>query len=109
MNYECVIEEEDGNDDISIKLPDELMEKMGWNEHTIIFPTYGNGTITFKEKTHWTVDEAVDHIEEIIKDVSHNKTHHRIFNGEKEVVIVPYEDEPPPKWKDVIKDLHDKQ
>lgn len=103
MKYEAKIEE-DENGELFVKLPDELMAKMGWNEYTILSTELEGSKIIVKQKTTWTVEEAQENIELMIEDVQHNKTIHHIFDGDKEVVMVPYEEEIPPKWKDVIRD-----
>lgn len=87
-----VTTEEADNGDFIVKLPDDLLEKMGWNQYTILETILQGTDIIVKEKKSWSTEEAQENIENIIDDVHFNKNIHKIvIDDGKEVLIVPYE------------------
>lgn len=58
MKYSSVVKE-NGNGELYIELPDELMEEMGWDENTeLVWTVYDDGKIGLRKRTDDPSTEA---------------------------------------------------
>jgi len=74
-----VKETDDG--DAFVELPPEVLEELGWNEHTLIHMELEGDNVLIKEKTVWGVEDFKENLEMILDDIRVNRTKHTIKDG----------------------------
>jgi len=83
----------DENGDQFVVLPKKITEQLGWNEHTTLNIRLDGKNVVIEHKTEWNVEDAQEHLEAIIDDVSKNDVHHFITDDKgRRFVIIPYND-----------------
>ena len=91
--------------DGTIIIPQDILDKLGWNEKTLLTIDVVDDTIVIKEKIHWNIEEFHDNLEEIIERVAETETNHYVTYNDNEFVVVPYD-----KYKrtqDIINELRE--
>lgn len=78
-----------------IQLPEELMMQLGWVEKTILDISVVGNSIKIERKNEWTPEELQEGeiLEQIIEDVSFNRTVHYLTSEGQRFVIAPYNKE----------------
>jgi hypothetical protein len=74
-----------------IPIPLTTLKELGWNEWTTLSMSVEGNSIKVVQKTEWSVEEAQENIETIMKDVEYNGTTHYIIDKSgKKFALIPY-------------------
>lgn len=82
--FKRIIEvQEDENGEAFIQIPEEALEKLGWNDRTPLDISLDGGTIVLKEKRVWELEDFKENLEMILDDVFVNKIKHTIRHNNR--------------------------
>lgn len=80
------------DEDGVVSLPDDIINKLQWDEHTFLNCYISGNSIVLQEKTDWTVEDAQENFDDILERVTKTKNPHHILHKGKTYVVVPYFD-----------------
>lgn len=88
---------ENENGESVLKIPKILLEKLGWNEYTLLtIDINEDSNIVLSKKNEWTVEELQndpDLVEDVINDTFKNKTVHYVSDkNNNKFVITPVDE-----------------
>ena len=89
--YESKIQTDENGENF-VDIPDELMEEMGWNEHTVLCSEWDEEKLQFRviHRTEWSVEEAKENFDIIMDDVVNNEVTHIIEYDGRKYALSPY-------------------